>query len=54
MGIIFAAIPGLTVTMAIGVMVPITFGMSPDNGMGPFAGHLYGWALRRADLRHLA
>ncbi len=38
MGIIFAAIPGLTVTMAIGVMVPITFGMSPDNGMALLLG----------------
>ena len=38
MGIIFAAIPCLTVTMAIGVMVPITFGMSSDNGMALLIG----------------
>ena len=38
MGIVFAAIPGLTVTMAIGVMVPVTFSMSSDNGMALLIG----------------
>lgn len=37
-GIIFASIPGLTVTMAIGVMVPVTFKMLPDNGLAMLIG----------------
>lgn len=32
-GIIFGAIPGLTATMAVALMLPVTFGMGPIEGM---------------------
>ena len=32
-GIIFGSIPGLTSTMAVALCLPITFGMSPLNGI---------------------
>ncbi len=32
-GIIFGAIPGMTATMAVALMLPITFGLQPLNGM---------------------
>lgn len=48
-GIAVGAMPGLGPTMAIAVMVPITFQMSPESGLimlvGVFAGSLYGGAI---------
>ncbi|MCL2569264.1 MAG: tripartite tricarboxylate transporter permease [Oscillospiraceae bacterium] len=32
-GVLFGAIPGLTTTMGVAIMLPITFGMSPINAM---------------------
>lgn len=32
-GIVFGAIPGLTATMAVALVLPLTFGMSPVDGM---------------------
>lgn len=48
-GISVGAMPGLGPTMAIAVMVPITYQMSPETGLimlvGVFAGSLYGGAI---------
>ena len=38
MGIIFGAIPGLTATMAIALGLPLTYGMSPLNGISLLLG----------------
>lgn len=38
LGIIFGAIPGLTATMAVALCLPITFGMSPIEGMSLLIG----------------
>lgn len=32
-GIIIGALPGLTSTMGVALLVPVTFGMSPDKGL---------------------
>ena len=37
-GIIFGAIPGLTATMAIALGLPLTYGMSPLNGISLLLG----------------
>lgn len=37
-GIIFGAIPGLTATMGIALLIPLTFGMSPLMALGMMAG----------------
>ena len=46
MGIIVGAIPGLTATMGIALLVPFTFGMSPITGivmlLGIYTGGIYG------------
>lgn len=48
-GIIFGAIPGLTATLAIALFVPVTFLMSPENGMimlsGIYAGAIFGGSI---------
>ena len=33
MGIVFGAIPGLTSTLALSLLVPVTFGMNPAYAM---------------------
>ncbi len=38
MGIIFGAIPGMTVTMGVALFLPITFGMDPINGISLLMG----------------
>jgi putative tricarboxylic transport membrane protein len=46
MGIIIGAIPGLTATMGIALLVPFTFGMNPITGivmlLGIYTGAIYG------------
>jgi len=46
MGIIVGAIPGLTATMGIALLVPFTFGMPPITGivmlLGIYTGGIYG------------
>jgi len=46
MGIIIGAIPGLTATMGIALLVPFTFGMTPITGivmlLGIYTGAIYG------------
>lgn len=46
LGIIFGAVPGLTATMGVAVLLPITFGMEPTSGMlfllGIYCGGIYG------------
>lgn len=37
-GVVIGAIPGLSATMAIALMTPVTFGMSPINGIGLLLG----------------
>lgn len=45
-GIVIGALPGLTSTMAIALLLPITFGMSPNDGivmlLGIYCGAIYG------------
>ena len=38
MGIVFGAIPGMTVTMGVALFLPITFGMEPVNGLSLMMG----------------
>ncbi|MCG8540004.1 MAG: tripartite tricarboxylate transporter permease [Clostridia bacterium] len=37
-GIVFGAIPGLTATMAVALFLPVTYGLSPINGMSLLMG----------------
>ena len=45
-GIVIGALPGLTSTMAIALLLPVTFGMDPNLGMvmrlGVCGGVIYG------------
>jgi len=45
-GIVIGALPGLTATMGVALLVPMTFGMEPVNGLsmliGIFVGGIYG------------
>ena len=42
MGIVFGAIPGMTVTMGVALFLPITFGMEPVNGLSLLLGFILG------------
>lgn len=42
LGIIFGALPGLTSTMAVALLIPITFGLPPVAGMGMLVGAFCG------------
>ncbi|MBT4263380.1 MAG: C4-dicarboxylate ABC transporter permease, partial [Deltaproteobacteria bacterium] len=46
MGIIFGALPGLTATMGLALLVPFTFTMAPATGLimlaGIYVGAMYG------------
>ncbi|ALX47568.1 tripartite tricarboxylate transporter permease [Lentibacillus amyloliquefaciens] len=46
LGIIFGALPGLTATMGVAVLLPITFGMEPTTGilflLSVYCGGIYG------------
>lgn len=42
LGIVFGALPGLTSTMAVALLIPITFGLDPISGMGMLAGAFCG------------
>ncbi len=42
LGIIFGALPGLTSTMAVALLIPVTFGVSPVAGMGMLMGAFCG------------
>lgn len=42
LGIIFGALPGLTSTMAVALLIPVTFGLSPVSGMGMLMGAFCG------------
>ena len=48
-GIIIGAIPGLTATMAVALLIPVTFGMQPVVGLalmgGVYSGGMYGGAI---------
>ena len=48
-GIVFGALPGLTSTMAVGLLIPITFGFSPATGLiflaGSYCGSMYGGSI---------
>jgi len=48
-GIIVGAMPGLTATMAVALLIPVTFGMSPLVGLalmgGVYSGGMYGGAI---------
>jgi putative tricarboxylic transport membrane protein len=48
-GIIFGALPGLTSVMAVGLLIPITFGFSPATGLiflaGAYCGSVYGGSI---------
>lgn len=49
MGIVFGALPGLTATMGLALLVPFTFTMPPDTGLimlaGIYVGAMYGDAI---------
>lgn len=49
LGIVFGAIPGLTATMGLALLVPFTFGMEPVTGLlmlaGLYVGAMYGDAI---------
>lgn len=49
MGIIFGALPGLTATMGLALLIPFTFTMSPESGLimlgGIYVGAMYGDAI---------
>lgn len=49
LGIIFGAIPGLTATFGIALLIPVTFLMAPEHGMimlsGIYAGAIYGGSI---------
>ncbi len=48
-GIIFGSLPGLTATMGVALMLPLTFGMAPETGMflllGVYCGGIYGGSI---------
>lgn len=48
-GIVVGAIPGLTATMAVALLIPVTFGMTPLMGLalmgGVYSGGMYGGAI---------
>ncbi len=48
-GIIVGAMPGLTATMAVALLIPVTFGMPPLHGLslmgGVYCGGMYGGAI---------
>ena len=48
-GIVIGAIPGLTATMAVALLIPVTFGMDPVVGLammgGVYSGGMYGGAI---------
>lgn len=48
-GIIFGALPGLTSTMAVGLLIPVTFGFNPATGLiflaGAYCGSMYGGSI---------
>ena len=49
LGMIFGALPGLTATMGVAILLPITFGMDPLQGLlvliGIYFGAIYGGAI---------
>lgn len=49
LGIIFGAIPGLTATMAVALLVPFTYVMQPAQGIvalvGVYVGGVYGGSI---------
>ena len=49
LGIIIGAIPGLTATFGIALLIPVTFLMSPEHGLimlaGIYAGAIYGGSI---------
>ena len=48
-GVIIGAIPGLTATMAVALLIPVTFGMNPVVGLalmgGVYSGGMFGGAI---------
>ena len=55
LGICFGAMPGLSATMGIAVLIPVSYGMSPATGLillaGVYVGATYGgsisWSIRQ-------
>ncbi len=49
LGIIFGALPGLTATMGVALLIPITFGMPPVDAfaalLGMYCGAIYGGSI---------
>ena len=42
LGIIFGALPGLTSTMAVALLIPLTYSLEPVAGMGMLVGAFCG------------
>ena len=55
LGIIVGAIPGLTATLAIALLLPLTFGLTPERAIvvmtGIFTGGIYGGSIAAITLR---
>ena len=49
LGIVFGALPGLTATMGVAVLIPISYGMNPATGLillaGIYCGGIYGGSI---------
>src|SRR5690606_8655744 len=49
LGIVIGSIPGLSATMGVALLVPVTFVLSPETGMimlaGVYAGAIYGGSI---------
>ena len=53
-GIIFGAFPGLNGVVGVALLMPITYGMDPINGIVMLAGLYMGGHLRRLHFRNPA
>jgi putative tricarboxylic transport membrane protein len=55
LGIVVGAVPGLTATLAIALLLPLTFGLSPERAIvmmtGIFTGGIYGGSIAAITLR---
>ena len=56
-GIVFGSIPGLSASMAVALMLPLTFSMTPSMGLNTLVavyigGILHRWYFRRSYFRH--
>nr|WP_283232265.1 tripartite tricarboxylate transporter permease [Escherichia coli] len=46
LGIVIGALPGLTATMGVAILLPFTYGMEPVSGLLMICGVFFWWRLR--------